>query len=72
MQEYSPALLWFDELGFHKGWETKRFEFDALFSMVRAHNPATAIINDNGRCDLYRRGDIGVVEAEGWGGNGDW
>jgi len=79
MEDYSPASLWFDEFSRHergweggRGWETKRFEFDALFSMIRTHNPATAIINNNGRCDLYRRGDIDLVEAEGWGEKGDW
>jgi hypothetical protein len=71
MEQFQPALLWFDEFGFKEAQARcgGHMEFDALFSLIRARNPDTLILNNNGSCDTLNRGDVDLLEAEGWGGD---
>ncbi len=68
MREFKPVMFWFDEYGFPQVAQRcrGRFEFDALFSMIRTYDSGTLILNNNGDCSTYGRGDVDILEAEGW------
>ena len=68
VREFQPAMFWFDEFGFPQVRPRcrGRFEFDALFSMIRTYDSGTLILNNNGDCSTYGRGDVDILEAEGW------
>ncbi|MCL6473574.1 MAG: discoidin domain-containing protein [Firmicutes bacterium] len=63
MRRYNPSAIWFD----WAGW--RGFALDAMYSVIRAHNPDTLIIL-NGIPTLFN-GDWDAVCMEGWGAWGE-
>lgn len=66
MRRYKPVALWFDWASLDPDGYVS---LDALYSMIRVHNPETLIVL-NGVVTLYQ-GDWDVICMEGWGAWGE-
>jgi hypothetical protein len=65
---HKPALIWFDEFGFPNQVERcgGQWEYEPMHSIIRALNPVTLILMNNGQCEFRGRGDNDVISAEGY------